>query len=473
MGFEVFNHNQGAQMTTSFPISRRIATTALGALTSVVAFMALANPASALPNNNGGGNTNDPPQPIARFTMTPNPVVVNGGVSAIDVVNVGGSIQPVKAAALPTGLIRGVKFDASKSFSPNGVGEYDWDLDGNGSYETHSAGPIVYKKYPVAGTYTIHLKIVDADNSGLTDDTSQDLKVYNAPRAVLAASPKVALPGQQVTYSAAGSTGDGGVTKYDWDLDGNGTFETNTGTTATAATSYQSLGDRPVRLRVTDSHGTTAVASINETVTRAPTAAFTFAPSPAVVGETVKFDGSQSSDDSKVADYAWDLDGNGTFETDTHANPKTTTKYNAPGTVNVRLRVTDDNGLQDIVAHPVQVLTAPPADTTAPRVGIAPHSVKMNRKGILSMRILCPATERSCSGRLALSSLLRSAHGSKLGAGAFQIGGGQNATVKIHLSRKNQRLVKKLHRLRAQATATAKDAAGNSGTSSAQVTIKR
>ncbi len=296
--------------------------------------------------------------------------------------------------------------------------------------------------------------------------------VYNAPRAVLAASPALALPGQQVTYSAAGSTGDGGVTKYDWDLDGDGTYETHT-TTPSTTQAYQSLGERTIRLRVTDSHGTTATTSLRETVTRAPSAAFTFAPSPAVINETVKFDGSQSSDDSKVADYAWDLDGNGTFETDTHANPKTTMKYTTVGTVNVRLRVTDDNGLQDIVAHPVQVLAAPPADTKAPLMSISRHSVKMSRKGIVSMRIACPAGERSCTGRLALTSLLRHARGSSLGGAAFQLGGGQSTTVKIHLSRKNQRLVKQLHKLSTKATATAKDAAGNSGTSSARLTIKR
>jgi hypothetical protein len=482
MGIEVSTTNQGAQMPTSFLISRitrRIASMVVGSLVAIVSLLAIANPASAIPVNTGPGNgTNDPPplQPIARFTITPNPVVVNGGVSDITVGGTG-VFQPVKAAkaraaALPNFLIRGVKFDASKSFSPSGVADYKWDLDGNGTYET-DGGPVVYKKFPVAGTYSIGLKIIDADNSGLTDKVNHDLTVYNAPKAVIAAAPQVALLGQQVSFSAAGSTGDGGVTNYSWDLDGNGTFETNTGTTPSASTSYQSLGQRKVSVRVKDSHGTTAVASVNETVTRAPSAAFTFAPSPAVVGETVRFDGSQSSDDSKVVDYAWDLDGNGTFETDTNANPKTTMKYNAPGTVNVRLRVTDDNGLQDIVTHAVEVLAQPPADTTAPKVSIAPHSVKMSRKGFLSMRIVCPDTERSCSGRLSLASLLRGAHGSKLGAGAFNIGGGQTAKVKIHLSRKNQRLVKKLHKLNAQATASAKDAAGNSGLSKARVTIKR
>src|SRR3954451_18730578 len=100
MGFEVFTTNQGVQMTTSFLISsltRRIASMVVGALVAVISLLAIANPASALPVGTGGGGTNDPPQPVAKFTITPNPVVVNGGVSDIEVGG-GGVLQPIKAA---------------------------------------------------------------------------------------------------------------------------------------------------------------------------------------------------------------------------------------------------------------------------------------------------------------------------------------------------------------------------------------
>ena len=42
--------------------------------------------------------------------------------------------------------------------------------------------------------------------------------------------------------------------------------------------------------------------------------------------------------------YEWDLDGDGTFELNTGTTPTATKTYAAPGTVNVRLRVTDDGG---------------------------------------------------------------------------------------------------------------------------------
>src|SRR5262249_28582474 len=142
-GHRGFHHHQGAQMPTSFLISRltrRLVSMVVGSLVAIVSLLALANPASALPTNNGrrpGTRHTQPPplQAVARFTITPNPVVVNGGVSTIEVGGTG-VLQPVKAAkakaaALPNVFIRGVKFDAHTSFTPSGAADYEWDLDGN------------------------------------------------------------------------------------------------------------------------------------------------------------------------------------------------------------------------------------------------------------------------------------------------------------------------------------------------------
>ena len=54
---------------------------------------------------------------------------------------------------------------------------------------------------------------------------------------------------------SASSDPDGPITKYEWDLDGDGTYETDTGTTATTTHTYPSTGVITVRLRVTDAQG--------------------------------------------------------------------------------------------------------------------------------------------------------------------------------------------------------------------------
>ena len=51
--------------------------------------------------------------------------------------------------------------------------------------------------------------------------------------------PNPAVVGQTVTFNGSGSSDpDGTITKYEWDLDGNGTYETNSGTTATTTKAY-------------------------------------------------------------------------------------------------------------------------------------------------------------------------------------------------------------------------------------------
>ena len=50
-------------------------------------------------------------------------------------------------------------------------------------------------------------------------------------------------PNVTITFNALGSTDpDGTIVKYEWDLDGDGTYETNTGTTKTVTTQLHDRG---------------------------------------------------------------------------------------------------------------------------------------------------------------------------------------------------------------------------------------
>jgi len=61
----------------------------------------------------------------------------------------------------------------------------------------------------------------------------------------------------------------------------------------------------------------------------------------------------------------------------------------------------------------------------------------------------------------------------KLGSKAFSIRAGQTATVKIRLSRKGRRLLVRLKRVKAKATAKAHDEGGRQDTASRTVKLKR
>jgi hypothetical protein len=91
----------------------------------------------------------------------------------------------------------------------------------------------------------------------------------------------------------------------------------------------------------------------------APKAAFSVSPNPALAGRTVTFDASASADESGIARYEWDLDGDGAFETDGGTASKTARVYPTPTSVTIRLRVTDGVGNQSATQQTLKV-TQPP-----------------------------------------------------------------------------------------------------------------
>jgi YD repeat-containing protein len=189
-------------------------------------------------------------------------------------------------------------------------------------------------------------------------------RVPNGPVASFTAEPNPAPTGQTVTFDASASTDpDGSITTYRWDLDDNGTYETNTGTSPTATRSYSSPGKLTVWLRVTDNDAHTTRTTQTLTVdNRPPSASFTATPNPAPTGQTVTFDGSASADpDGSITNYTWDLDGNGSFETDTGTSATATRSYASASSVTVKLRVTDNDGSSADATRTVTVDNRPPS----------------------------------------------------------------------------------------------------------------
>ena len=70
------------------------------------------------------------------------------------------------------------------------------------------------------------------------------------------------------------------ITNYKWDLDGNGSFETDTGTTPSTSRSYSAAGNVIATLRVTDNDGATSDASRTVTIAGQGSGARSTTPAP-------------------------------------------------------------------------------------------------------------------------------------------------------------------------------------------------
>ena len=189
------------------------------------------------------------------------------------------------------------------------------------------------------------------------------------PVARFSAAPNPAAIGQQITFDASTSSDpDGkGIAKYEWDFDGNGTYEVDKGSDPKIAVAFPAAGTFTVGLRVTDvSPGQGSPVKTGTTTQQIvinppppnqnPVAAFTFTPAQPVVDTRVTFDATTSKDPDggTIQRYEWDLDGNGTFETNSGNNPRVQRSYSKAAVYNVKLRVTDNaNGAGEVVRQVV------------------------------------------------------------------------------------------------------------------------
>jgi PKD domain len=91
--------------------------------------------------------------------------------------------------------------------------------------------------------------------------------------------------------------------------------------------------------------------------TARPTARFTVTPNPARVGQPITLDASGSSDpEGPIARYEWDLDGDGSFETDNGASPTRTVSFPNESERILRLRVTDADGATSSAIETVSII---------------------------------------------------------------------------------------------------------------------
>src|SRR4029077_8335160 len=105
---------------------------------------------------------------------------------------------------------------------------------------------------------------------------------------------------------------------------------------------------------------------------KAPHVAFTISKNPVRPDESVTLDASGSTDaGGQIVDYQWDLNGDGTYETDSGSNPVLTTSISASGTYNVGLRVIDTHSGRAAASHSLTVGNLPPVV----KVSASPNTV--------------------------------------------------------------------------------------------------
>ena len=199
----------------------------------------------------------------------------------------------------------------------------------------------------VSGTATA-LNALEADLEGQTGGEASSVFLGESATvqtpsltASLIASHASVYTLETVTFDASGSfPGDGVITLYEWDLDGDGVFDA-TSSSGTLQHVFTDAGVLFVQVRVTNdlSKSSLSEALQLEIVNRSPIAKFEVNLGDRAEGDLIQFVDLSHDVDGAVSSWSWDF-GDGT--TSNESDP--IHPYNAAGVFEVTLSVTDDNG---------------------------------------------------------------------------------------------------------------------------------
>jgi len=187
-----------------------------------------------------------------------------------------------------------------------GIGTIDWSSNTFGN-TSHT--------YDECGIYHPVLRVTD--NDGYTSVDRVKIAVLGRPKAQI----EQPIPGksyfkQDVNFVGNGTDLDGDIISYEWDFDGDGTFDWSSSATGATLYSFSSPSTYTATFKVTDNDGLVAISSAcfdiieQGPVDVEPTADTVKGNSPL----TVSFDGSARDEDGTVVRYEWDFDGNGTYD---------------------------------------------------------------------------------------------------------------------------------------------------------------
>lgn len=249
-------------------------------------------------------------------------------------------------------------------------------------------GDDYFNPNPAAGSY-LATRWNAYDSIYLCPVTSCDTAI-GSPTVALDA-PSTAFRGSNVTFTA--NAGGAAITRYEWDVDADGRYDYDTGTTNTLSGQFGSTGARTIRVRASTADSTFATDARTVTIAEpaAPTPSFSFSPAKPAPGAPVSFDASATSDPSGViTNYKWDLDGDGTVEFDGGTSKTASATYAAPGTRTVTLEVDYPLGMSKIMLPVAVVAPAPPRAAAPTLTGTVVRLGALLKRG-LPLTVTCGA----------------------------------------------------------------------------------
>ncbi len=260
-----------------------------------------------------------------------------------------------RPSATPTsGFAPLLVYFTTNGYDPVGTIQiFRWDFDGNGTWDTYDTVARDYTHtYNASGTY--HPVLYVQSSTGATATATLTIVVNNSPpKATADVVPSNGEVPLAVQLFGSATDADGSIVRYEWDFEGDGTYDWSSTTTGNTSHTYSTVGTYQAVFRATDNLGLTATATAITTVVSvgpkgSPTATAAASPMEGDAPLAVSFSGTATDPENNVVLYEWDFDGDGVYDWSSPTNGMASYTYTTPGMYYAAFRATDATGLTGV-----------------------------------------------------------------------------------------------------------------------------
>lgn len=246
-----------------------------------------------------------------------------------------------------------LNFTANFTDADGDVLNYTWDFDLTDGFgvDPDATGRNVTHVYSSPGRYTIAVSVLDGAHRNVPVIDTHNLQIApreTHPPEAFAGNDTTAQVGQGIVFDCFGTDEDGNITLFEWDFDGDGTFDYRNPDSGFTIYSYGRDGNFTAACRVTDNEGLTGIDSRRVVITPAPNDPPFADAGPDKANETqgvqTFLHGTGTDTDGAVTLFEWDFEGDGVFDWSNSSSGDAFHSYADAGTYQALLRVTDNRG---------------------------------------------------------------------------------------------------------------------------------
>ncbi len=205
------------------------------------------NPEDAIADNDDDGFTN-----LEEYRMGTDPLISESSIAAYITKTPASGTQPLDVT-----LTANVTNDGG-----NDIVKYEWDFDGNGTYDYASTDNSVAYKFTASGQQNVKLRVTNAVGFiAIARETIDVTKVADSPTATVGINAIDSTVPVAVAYSGFG-TDSGSITSYEWELTGDGESDFKSVRSASVTYTYKETRSKSFYpyLKVTNAKGLSDIA---------------------------------------------------------------------------------------------------------------------------------------------------------------------------------------------------------------------